>query len=107
MPWVDLAHWLLDHTGSLYSVNRLTAYLQSLGHKAPKASVSEYLQWFEDAYFLFTVRMFDASLARSHANPKKVYCVNGLVLSAPLRRPEPTFPSTGPYRNTPGAPPLT
>lgn len=72
----DLAHWLLDNTASLYSINRLTGYLQSLGHKTPKASVSDYLKWFEDAYFLFSVRIFDASLARSHTNPKKIYCVD-------------------------------
>jgi len=73
---VDLAHWLVDNTASLYSVNNLTGYLKSLGHKAPKSAVSDYIEWFEDAYFLFTVRLFDASLARSNANPKKIYCID-------------------------------
>lgn len=73
---IDLAHWLLDNTASLYSVNNLTGYLKSLGHKAPKSAVSDYIEWFEDAYFLFTVRLFDASLARSNANPKKIYCID-------------------------------
>ena len=68
----DLAHWLVDNTASLYSVNSLTGYLKSLGHKAPKSAVADYLEWFEDAYFLFTVRLFDPSLARSNTNPKKV-----------------------------------
>lgn len=78
----DLAHWLMDNTASLYSVNNLTGYLKSLGHKVPKASVSAYLEWFEDAYFLFSVRIFDASLARSNTNPKKIYCVDhALVMS--------------------------
>ena len=72
----DLAHWLVDNTASLYTINRLTGYLQSLGHKAPKSAVSDYLEWFEDAYFLFTVRLFDPSLSRSHANPKKIYCID-------------------------------
>jgi predicted AAA+ superfamily ATPase len=73
---VDLAHWLIDNTGSLYSVNKLTGYLKALGHKAPKAAVSDYLEWFEDAYVLFTIRIFDASLARANTNPKKIYCVD-------------------------------
>ncbi len=78
----DLAHWLADNIASLYTLNSLTGYLKSLGHKAPKSSVSDYLEWFEDAYFLFTVRLFDASLSRSNANPKKVYCIDhGLVRS--------------------------
>ncbi|MCK5243466.1 ATP-binding protein [bacterium] len=78
----DLAHRLVDNAASLYSVNSLTGYLKSLGHKVPKATVSEYLEWFEDAYFLFTVRIFDASLARSNTNAKKVYCIDhALVVS--------------------------
>lgn len=79
---LDLAYWLVDNVASLYSINSLTGYLKSRGHKAPKSAVTEYLEWFEDAYFLFTVRLFDASLSRSNANPKKIYCVDhGLVRS--------------------------
>jgi len=78
----DLARWLVDNTASLYSVNRLTGYLKSLGHKAPKSAVADYLEWFEDAYFLFTVRLFDASLARSNTNPKKVYCVDHALVTS-------------------------
>jgi predicted AAA+ superfamily ATPase len=78
----DLAHWLVDNTASFYTVNRLTGYLKSLGHKVPKSAVSDYLAWFEDAYFLFSVRLFDASLARSHVNPKKVYCVDHSLVTS-------------------------
>ena len=78
----DLAHWLVDNTASLYSVNSLTGYLKSLGHKAPKTAVADYLEWFEDAYFLFTVRIFDASLARSNTNPKKIYCVDHALITS-------------------------
>ncbi|RLC03940.1 MAG: ATP-binding protein [Deltaproteobacteria bacterium] len=79
---MDLAHRLIDNTGSLYPNNSLTGYLKSLGHKAPKSAVSEYLEWFEDAYFLFTVRIFDASLARSKTNPKKFYCVDHAMVTS-------------------------
>lgn len=78
----DLAHRLVDNTASLYSVNSLTGYLQSLGHKAPKSAVSDYMAWFEDAYFLFTVRLFDPSLARSNTNPKKVYCIDHALVTS-------------------------
>jgi hypothetical protein len=78
----DLAHRLVDNIASLYSINSLTGYLQSLGHKAPKSAVSDYLEWFEDAYFLFTVRMFDASVARSKANPKKIYCIDHALVTS-------------------------
>ncbi len=79
---MDLAHWLMDHAGSLYSINNLTGYLKSLGHKAPKSAVSDYLEWFEDAYVLFTVRIFDASLARANTNPKKIYCVDHALVTS-------------------------
>jgi predicted AAA+ superfamily ATPase len=78
----DLAHRLLDNTASLYSVNSLTGYLKSLGHKAPKPAVSDYLEWFEDAYFLFTVQVFDASLARRKTNPKKIYCIDHALVTS-------------------------
>jgi len=78
----DLAHWLVDNTASLYSVNRLTGYLKSLGHHAPRTAVSDYLEWFEDAYFLFTVQIFDASLARRNTNSKKVYCIDHALVTS-------------------------
>lgn len=78
----DLAHWLIDNTASLYSINNLTGYLKSQGHNAPKSAVSSYLEWFEDAYILFTVRIFDASLARSNTNPKKIYCIDHALVTS-------------------------
>lgn len=78
----DLAHWLADNTASLYSINKLAGYLKSLGHKAPKHAVSDYMEWFEDAYVLFTVRIFDASLARANSNPKKIYCVDHAMVTS-------------------------
>ncbi len=78
----DLAHRLVDNTASLYSINSLTGYLKSLGHKAPKSAVSDYLEWFEDAYFLFTVRIYDASLARANTNPKKIYCIDHALVTS-------------------------
>lgn len=72
----DLARWLIDNNASLYSINNLTGYLKSLGHGVPKSAVSEYLDHFEDAFFLFTVKLFDPSLSRQNANPKKIYCID-------------------------------
>jgi predicted AAA+ superfamily ATPase len=78
----DLAHWLVDNTASLYSINNLTGYLKSLGHKTPKSVVADYLEWLEDAYILFTVRIFDASLARANTNPKKIYCIDHALVTS-------------------------
>ncbi|MBT9588343.1 ATP-binding protein [bacterium] len=78
----DLAHRLMDNVASMYSINSLTGYLKALGHKVPKSAVSDYLEWFEDAYFLFTVRLYDASLARSNTNPKKVYAIDHALVTS-------------------------
>lgn len=78
----DLAHRLVDSTGSMYSINSLTGYLKSLGHRAPKSAVADYLEWLEDAYVLFTVRIFDASRSRANANPKKIYCIDHALVSS-------------------------
>lgn len=72
----DLARKLCDSIASMYTLNSLTGFLQATGHKVPKTTVSDYLEWFEDACFLFTVRLFDASFSRSNANPKKIYCID-------------------------------
>ena len=73
---VDLSVKLLENVASLYTLNGLTNFLKSLGHKVPKNSVADYLSWFEDAYFLFTVRIFSASFSKSNVNPKKIYCID-------------------------------
>lgn len=78
----DLAHRLVDSTACLYTVNSLAGYLKSLGHRVPKSAVTDYLEWFEDACFLFTVRIFDASLARRNTNPKKIYCIDHALVTS-------------------------
>lgn len=78
----DLAHRLADNIASLHSINKLTGYLKSRGHRIPKMTVSNCMEWFEDAYFFFSTRLFDASLSRSQANPKKVYCIDHALVNS-------------------------
>lgn len=78
----DLAHWLIDNTASLYSVNRLAGHLKSLGHHTSRLLVSDFLAWFEDAYFLHSVPIFDASFTRRQRNPKKIYCVDHALVAS-------------------------
>ncbi len=79
---IELSHWLVNNIGSLYSINNLTGYLKASGHSITKSTVSEYLQWLEDVYCFFSVRIFDASVNKQNVNPKKVYCIDhSLVMS--------------------------
>jgi predicted AAA+ superfamily ATPase len=73
---IDLAHWLVDNTGSFYVVSHLTGYLKSLGHRVRKSSVVDWLVAFEDAGLLFSVNIFSSSPTRISVNPRKVYCID-------------------------------
>ncbi len=79
---LDLSYRLLSQCGSLYTINRLTEYLRSMGHKTDKNFVSSCLNWFEDCYFLFSIKLFDRSLARQNVNPKKIYCVDHSLIAS-------------------------
>lgn len=73
---IDLAHWLVDNTGSFYAVSHLTDDLKSLGHRVRKSSVVDWLAAFEDAGLLFSVNIFSKSPPRISVNPRKVYCID-------------------------------
>ncbi|GAB6090661.1 hypothetical protein JCM12856_22540 [Spirochaeta dissipatitropha] len=78
----DLALHLIDNTASLYSINRVYGFLKSLDHKLQKSAVGQYIEWLEDSYFLFSVRLYDASFARSKVNPKKIYCIDHAMVTS-------------------------
>ena len=76
------AYRLICSVSTLYSVRRITEYLKSLGYKLSMDFVANCIEWFEDAYFLFSVKIHDKSVVKQNANTKKVYCVDhGLITS--------------------------
>ena len=79
---IDLAHWLVDNTGSFYAVSHLTDYLKSLGHRVRKSSVVDWLVAFEDAGLLFSVNIFSSSPTRISVNPRKVYCIDHALVNS-------------------------
>jgi hypothetical protein len=81
---VDAGYRLVSSVSSLYSTNKITDYLKSLGHKVSKTFVGQYLEWFEDAYFLFSVQLFSASMNRRNTNPRKIYCIDHGMVQAVL-----------------------
>lgn len=79
---VRMSHKLISSVSSLYSITRVTNYLRSIGIKVGNNFVSLCVDWFQDAYFLFSVPIFSPSASKQNANPKKVYCIDhGLVKS--------------------------
>ncbi len=90
-PWsvMQAGYRMISSIATLYSLNRITAYLKSIGHKVSKDFVSSCIQWFEDAYFIFSVKIFDLSISKQNVNEKKAYCIDhGLVNSVSPRLSE-------------------
>jgi predicted AAA+ superfamily ATPase len=79
---VQAGYRLISSAGSLYSINRMTAFLKSMGHKISKGFVAACIDWFEDVYFLFSVKIFSQSSAIQNANTKKVYCVDHAMINS-------------------------
>ncbi|WP_432822561.1 ATP-binding protein [Trichloromonas sp.] len=79
---IDLAHWLVDNTGSYYAISHLTDYLKSLGHRVRKSSVVDWLVVFEDAGLLFSVNIFSSSPTRISINPRKVYWIDHALVTS-------------------------
>lgn len=79
---IEAGRRLMDNAASLYTTNRMTEYLKSLGFKVSKGFVGECIQWFEDAFFLFSTRLFDRSISRQNVNPRKIYCIDHAMVPA-------------------------
>lgn len=77
---LDLALRLINQVGSMYSVNALTGYLKSRGHKTTKTFVGHCIDWLEDAYALFPVKIFHPSMAVQNVNTRKIYCVDHAMI---------------------------
>jgi predicted AAA+ superfamily ATPase len=67
---------LISSSASLYSINRVTEYLKSFGYKISKGFVSACIDWFQDVYFLHSVKLFSPSVNKQNVNSKKVYCID-------------------------------
>jgi len=79
---LQMGYRLISSISSLYSINRVAHYLKSLGFKVSKDFVSSCIDWFEDVYFIHSVKLFNPSVAKQSVNQKKAYCIDhGLVTS--------------------------
>lgn len=79
---IQAGYRLISSTASLYSINRITEYLKSLGYKVSKGFVSSCIEWFEDVYFLFSVKIFSPSISKQNANAKKIYCIDHSMVTS-------------------------
>ncbi len=71
-----LAGRLLNQVGTLFSVNKTARDFSSNGLKVGRETLSQYLEWMQDAYFFFSVPAYHASFAERERMMQKVYCVD-------------------------------
>lgn len=71
-----LANRVINGIGTLFSVRKAHDELKSLGYSLGRDTITQFLQWMEDAYFIFAVPAFSASVARQAREFRKLYCVD-------------------------------
>jgi len=67
---------LLESTGCLFSVSRFEKSLKANGLPGSKRTISNYLQYLQEAFFLIAHEKFSHSPRKRLMNPKKVYLVD-------------------------------
>ncbi|MBI5553391.1 MAG: ATP-binding protein [Candidatus Diapherotrites archaeon] len=71
-----LMNYLMDNNSSLFSVSSFGKILKEKGIRASKKTVSLYLKYLEDAFFVFSSPKFAYSAKVRSLNPKKVYLMD-------------------------------
>lgn len=71
-----LLQYLLANIGKQISFNRL----KELTGVGSGNTISQFIEYFEQAYLLFSIKKYDYSYKKQLINPKKIYCVdNGII----------------------------
>ena len=82
-----LIHCLQNATSSL-SITKIYNSFKSMGENIGKNSLYEYLDYFEDAFLLFPISIYDLSLRKRLVNPKKIYCADPGLINAYSLKPD-------------------
>ena len=71
-----LLHYLISNIGKELSYNKL----KDLIKVGSGNTVSQFIDHFEQAYLLFSLKKFDYSLKKQLVNPKKIYCIDNAII---------------------------
>ncbi|MGM5485428.1 MAG: ATP-binding protein, partial [Nanobdellota archaeon] len=71
-----LMHYLLSNIGKEISYNKLRKII-GVGSTN---TVIQFIEAFEQAYLLFTLKKYDHSLKKQMINPKKIYCIDNAII---------------------------
>ena len=76
-----LTHCLQNIASSL-SVTKVYNTFKSRGETLGRSSLYAYLDYFEDAYLLCSVSLFEFSTRKRQVNPSKIYCIDAGIITA-------------------------
>lgn len=71
-----LANKVINGIGTLFSIRKAHDEVKSLGYSISRETITQFLQWMEDAYFIFAVPSYSPSIARQAREFRKLYCVD-------------------------------
>lgn len=75
-----LLQYCLQNAATLFSVNKTFNLLKSQGYAISKDSLYEFMSYYEDAYCLFSISLYNFSVKKVMHNPKKIYPIDmGLI----------------------------
>lgn len=76
---------MMHNVGNPFTINKFYNDLKSQGHQSSKDILYDYAEHIEDAYVSFFVNLYDRSIRKVRANPKKIYAIDtGMVRSVVL-----------------------
>jgi hypothetical protein len=77
-PFRELAYYLLSNAASPITYNSLQKLFPEL---KSVNTIKNYVQYLEDAYLMFTIPVYSASLKVQMRNPVKLYCIDNALLN--------------------------
>ena len=76
-----LAH-CLRNSSTIFSISKMYNMFKSLGLTIGKNSLYEYMEYFEDAYCIFSLHKFDLSLRKASQSMRKIFTVDQGLITA-------------------------
>ena len=76
------AHRLMSGMSTIVSINKMQNILKSMGIPCSRETLQQYLQWLEDAFFIFSIPVADASATARARSMNKVYCIDHAMAMA-------------------------
>lgn len=71
-----LANRVINSMAGVFSIRKVYEEVKNLGFSVSRESITQFMQWMEDAYFIFSIPAYSASIARQARGFRKVYCID-------------------------------